>query len=143
MVPFWGRCTTHFRTYFSGWIESDVHWGYRLWILTHGQVAANFRLSKPWALERCRTRSASSRRAKWPTRRPCRGRTGAGGPSPRRSWRLRTSRKPSELDMGEGTRFGDQRLGGTPVVYDAYPHACILCVVMCQFVCSVGGLIWI
>ena len=22
------RCTTHFRTaYFSGWIESDVHWG--------------------------------------------------------------------------------------------------------------------
>ena len=27
-VPFWGfRCTTHFRTYFSGWIESDVHWG--------------------------------------------------------------------------------------------------------------------
>ena len=20
MVPFWGRCTTHFRTYFSGWI---------------------------------------------------------------------------------------------------------------------------
>ena len=27
MVPFWGRFTTHFRTYFSGWIESDVHWG--------------------------------------------------------------------------------------------------------------------
>ena len=24
-VPFWGRCTTHFRTYFSG--DSDVHWG--------------------------------------------------------------------------------------------------------------------
>ena len=21
-----GECTTHFRTYFSGWIESDVHW---------------------------------------------------------------------------------------------------------------------
>ena len=20
LVPFWGRCTTHFRTYFSGWI---------------------------------------------------------------------------------------------------------------------------
>ena len=20
MVPFWGRCTTHFRTYFCGWI---------------------------------------------------------------------------------------------------------------------------
>ena len=27
-IPFWGRCTTHFRTYFSGaW---DVHWGYDL-----------------------------------------------------------------------------------------------------------------
>ena len=24
MVPFWGRCTTHFRTYFSG--DWDVHW---------------------------------------------------------------------------------------------------------------------
>ena len=23
-----GEFTTHFRTYFSGWIESDVHWGY-------------------------------------------------------------------------------------------------------------------
>ena len=28
MVPFWGgEFTTHVRTYFSGWIESDVHWG--------------------------------------------------------------------------------------------------------------------
>ena len=26
MVPFCDRCTTHFRTYFSGWIESDVRW---------------------------------------------------------------------------------------------------------------------
>ena len=26
MVPFWGRCTTHFRTYFSG--DWDVHCGY-------------------------------------------------------------------------------------------------------------------
>ena len=34
MVPFWGRCTTHFRTYFSG--DWDVHWGY--WILTHGHL---------------------------------------------------------------------------------------------------------
>ena len=27
-IPFWlvGEFTTHFRTYFSGWIESDVHW---------------------------------------------------------------------------------------------------------------------
>ena len=25
MVPFWGRCTTHFRTYFS-W-EWEVYWG--------------------------------------------------------------------------------------------------------------------
>ena len=28
MVPFWGRCTTHFRTYFGG--DWDVHWGYDL-----------------------------------------------------------------------------------------------------------------
>ena len=28
MVPFWGRYTTHFRTYFSG--DWDVHWGYDL-----------------------------------------------------------------------------------------------------------------
>ena len=28
-IPFWllGEFTTHSRTYFSGWIESDVHWG--------------------------------------------------------------------------------------------------------------------
>ena len=25
MLPVWGRCTTHFRTYFSG--DWDVHWG--------------------------------------------------------------------------------------------------------------------
>ena len=25
--PFWDRCTTHFRTDFSSWIESEVHWG--------------------------------------------------------------------------------------------------------------------
>ena len=36
MAPFWGvRCTTHFRTYFSGWIEWNVHWGIT-GILTHG-----------------------------------------------------------------------------------------------------------
>ena len=31
-IPFWsvGEFTTHFRTYVSGWIESDVHWGYDL-----------------------------------------------------------------------------------------------------------------
>ena len=33
-IPFWGRCTTHFRTYFSG--DWDVYWGYG--ILTHGQL---------------------------------------------------------------------------------------------------------
>ena len=27
-IPFWGRCTTHFRTYFSG--DWDVLWGYDL-----------------------------------------------------------------------------------------------------------------
>ena len=32
-IPFWlvGEFTTHVRTYFRGWIESDVHWGYGLW----------------------------------------------------------------------------------------------------------------
>ena len=34
MVPFWGRCTTHFKTYFSG--DWDVHWGYGS--LTHGHL---------------------------------------------------------------------------------------------------------
>ena len=32
-IPFWGRCTTQFRTYFRG--DRDVHRGYG--ILTHGQ----------------------------------------------------------------------------------------------------------
>ena len=32
LVPFWGGCTTHFRTYFSG--DWDVHWGHG--ILSHG-----------------------------------------------------------------------------------------------------------
>ena len=31
-IPFWGRCTTHFRACFSG--DWDVYWGYG--ILTHG-----------------------------------------------------------------------------------------------------------
>ena len=34
-IPFWGRCTTHFRTYFSG--DWDVRWGYGL--LTHGHIS--------------------------------------------------------------------------------------------------------
>ena len=34
MVPFQDRCTTHFRTYFSG--DWDVHWGYG--VLTHGHM---------------------------------------------------------------------------------------------------------
>ena len=34
MVPFWGRCTTHFRTYFN--VDWDVHWGCGL--VTHGQM---------------------------------------------------------------------------------------------------------
>ena len=29
--------TTHFATYFSG--DWDVHWGYEIWLLTHGQMA--------------------------------------------------------------------------------------------------------
>ena len=27
-IPLWGKCATHFRTYFSG--DWDVHWGYDL-----------------------------------------------------------------------------------------------------------------
>ena len=30
-----GEFTTHFRTYFGDW---DVHWGYGIWILTHGHL---------------------------------------------------------------------------------------------------------
>ena len=46
MVPFWllGEFTTQFRTYFTGWIESDVHWGYGLWILRHGQMGVSGKL---------------------------------------------------------------------------------------------------
>ena len=33
-ISFWGRCSTHFRTYF--WGDWDVHWGYG--ILTRGHV---------------------------------------------------------------------------------------------------------
>ena len=33
-IPFWGRCTTHFRTYFSG--NWDVRWAYG--ILAHGHL---------------------------------------------------------------------------------------------------------
>ena len=35
-IPFWDRCTTHFRTYFSG--DWDVHGGVT-GILTHGHVS--------------------------------------------------------------------------------------------------------
>ena len=33
MVPFWGRCTTHFRTYFGGWI--GMFTGNTIWMLIH------------------------------------------------------------------------------------------------------------
>ena len=36
-VPFWGRCTTHFRTYFGG--DWDVHWGSNQDFLTHGHFS--------------------------------------------------------------------------------------------------------
>ena len=46
MVPFSGRCTTHFRTYFS--VELEVHWGYRLF--THGHMAVVVKKRYPkWA----------------------------------------------------------------------------------------------
>ena len=35
MVPLWGRCTAHFRTYFGG--NWDVHWGIT-GVLTHGHM---------------------------------------------------------------------------------------------------------
>ena len=38
-IPFWGfRCTTHFRTYFSGWI--GMFTGGTIWTLTHGQYVS-------------------------------------------------------------------------------------------------------
>ena len=36
MGPFWARCTTHFRTYFSGW--SGMFTGGTIWVLTHGHI---------------------------------------------------------------------------------------------------------
>ena len=41
MAPFWGSCTTHFRTYCSG--DWDVHWGYGIW--THGQTSSTARFA--------------------------------------------------------------------------------------------------
>ena len=38
MVPFWGRCITHFRTYFSGWI--GMFTGDTIRVLTHGHIAS-------------------------------------------------------------------------------------------------------
>ena len=37
-IPCWlvGEFTTNFAPYFSGWIESDVHWGVFHGLLTHG-----------------------------------------------------------------------------------------------------------
>ena len=38
-IPFWARCTTHFRTFFSG--DWDVHWGTGfsgLWMSTHPKM---------------------------------------------------------------------------------------------------------
>ena len=42
-----GRCTTHFRLYFSG--DWDVHWGYGL--LTHGPLAGRSECSSWRALK--------------------------------------------------------------------------------------------
>ena len=54
-IPFWGRCTTHFRTYFSGWI--GMFTGGTIWPLTHGQVCAERaapRLRVEWTVARLR-----------------------------------------------------------------------------------------
>ena len=42
-IPFWGRCTSHFRTYFSG--DWDIHCGYGL--LTHGTSQGAKRRANP------------------------------------------------------------------------------------------------
>ena len=61
MVPFWGRCTTHFRTYFSGWI--GIFTGGTIWILTHGDLFSGLRVcstSRPGLLEAARSRRPTS-----------------------------------------------------------------------------------
>ena len=49
-IPFWGRCTTHFRTDFS-W-DWDVHWGYRL-LTAFFFPKEKLWLPCPGPLERC------------------------------------------------------------------------------------------
>ena len=39
-IPFWARCTTHFRTYFRGRI--GMFTGDTIWLLTHGQIGWGF-----------------------------------------------------------------------------------------------------
>ena len=58
MVPFWGRCTTHFRTNFSG--DWDVHWGYNLdfdpwppWLLQVKDQQGSEVQFKPLGAARC------------------------------------------------------------------------------------------
>ena len=67
-TTFRGRCTTHFRTYFSGWI--GMFTGGTIWLLTHGQVF--FLL--PWlaTVASPAFRAATASTASWPhTRTRC------------------------------------------------------------------------
>ena len=59
MVPFWGRCTTYFRTYFSGWI--GIFTGGTIWLLTHGHVRG--RCSSAWPADP--ESSSPRRRRSW------------------------------------------------------------------------------
>ena len=61
MVPFWGRCSTHFRTYFSGWIGMFT-WGYDLDFVAIWDVF-HFRKSGQWKSRPKNLPSAGSGRA--------------------------------------------------------------------------------
>ena len=49
-IPFWDRCTTQFRTYFSG--DWDVHWGFG--VLTHGHLSTCWLAHSSDGLQRSR-----------------------------------------------------------------------------------------
>ena len=61
MVPLWGRCTAHFRTYFSG--DWDVHSRYGL--LTHGHMFYYFFQGTKTQTEVVRSGSGGLWRAYW------------------------------------------------------------------------------
>ena len=58
LVPFWGRCTTHFRTYFSGWIGMFTGGQPGFW--THGHLPRWC-----WRATRCPTSSGPASPVTW------------------------------------------------------------------------------